>query len=133
VGNAAKLRILVAEDNQDSSISLKILLEALGYEVYVAYDGEEAVRAAAEMQPDAILMDIGLPKLNGFDATRRIRAAEKPGRVNGRMLIIALTGWGQDGDRRKSAEAGIDHHLVKPLDLAALRRLLDSLQKPAPG
>lgn len=136
MAEAAALRILIAEDNQDSAASLKTLLEAFGYEVHVAYDGEAAVRDATALRPDVILMDIGLPGLNGFEAARRIRAeradsadsADNPGK---QVLIIALTGWGQEADRRRSAAAGIDHHLVKPLDLAALRRILDSL--PAPG
>jgi CheY-like chemotaxis protein len=127
VAEAAALRILIAEDNRDSAESLKTLLEALGYEAHIAYDGEAAVRSAASLRPDVILMDIGLPGLNGFDATRRIRA-ENPGMP---VMIVALTGWGQESDRQRSTAAGIDHHLVKPLDLAALRQILDSL--PAPG
>jgi len=127
VAEAAALRILIAEDNRDSAESLKTLLEAIGHEAHVAYDGEAAVRAAADLRPNVILMDIGLPGMNGFDAARQIRA-QNPGM---RVAIIALTGWGQESDRQHSAAAGIDHHLVKPLDLSALRRILDSL--PMPG
>lgn len=126
VSEGARLRILIAEDNRDSADSLKTLLEALGYEAHLVYDGEAAVHAAADLRPDVILMDIGLPVLNGYDAARRIRAQSPATRV----LIVALTGWGQQADRRRSAEAGIDHHLVKPLDLAALKQILDSLHAP---
>lgn len=129
MSEGARLRILIAEDNRDSADSLKALLELLGYETHIAYDGESAVRAAAALRPDAIIMDIGLPGLNGYDAARRIRA-QRPSR---RVLIVALTGWGQHTDRLRSAEAGFDHHLIKPLDLAALKRILDSLRAPEAG
>ena len=114
-------RILIVEDNEDSALSLQMLLEALGYTVDVVHDGEGAVQSATAKNPDVILMDIGLPRMSGYDAARQIRAGckDKP------MMIIALTGWGQDSDRRQSAEAGIDHHLVKPLDLGRLRQLLE--------
>jgi CheY-like chemotaxis protein len=127
VSEAVRLRILVAEDNRDSADSLKALLDALGYDTHLAYDGESAVRAAATLRPDVIIMDIGLPGLNGYDAARRIRAQHPDMRV----VIVALTGWGQRSDRLRSAEAGMDHHLVKPLDLAALKKILDSLPPPA--
>ena len=121
------MRILIAEDNRDSADSLKALLEALGYDAHIAYDGESAVRSAAELRPAVIVMDIGLPGINGYEASRQIRAL-KPALP---ALIVALTGWGQQSDRLRSAEAGIDHHLVKPLDLAALKQILDSVL-PAP-
>lgn len=124
---ATPTRILIVEDNEDSALSLKMLLEALGYAVEVAHDGEEGVTAAIALRPDVILMDIGLPKMNGYEAARRIRK-ECPDRP---MVIVALTGWGQEPDRRRSVEAGIDHHLVKPLDLAALKRILEPAQPPA--
>jgi CheY-like chemotaxis protein len=123
----AAQRILIVEDNEDSALSLQMLLEALGYATRVVHDGEGAVAAACAESPDVILMDIGLPRMNGYEAARRIRAdcGEKP------ILIIALTGWGQEDDRRQSEEAGIDHHLVKPLDLGKLRLLLEPA--PPPG
>ena len=123
----AAQRILIVEDNEDSALSLQMLLEALGYETKVVHDGEGAVKTACAEYPDVILMDIGLPGMSGYEAARRIRSdcADKP------MLIIALTGWGQEDDRRQSAEAGIDHHLVKPLDLGKLRPLLGPA--PPPG
>jgi CheY-like chemotaxis protein len=129
VTESARLRILIAEDNRDAADSLKTLLEALGYHAQIAYDGESAVRIAAVWRPDAVIMDIGLPGISGYDAARQIRA-QQPG---GRMLIVALTGWGQETDRLQSAAVGIDHHLVKPLDLAVLRRILDSSAAPGAG
>ena len=113
-------RILVVDDNQDSVDSIAILLRAMGNEVHTAHDGLEAVAAAAEFQPDVVLLDLGLPKLNGFDAARSIR--EQPGGPE--RVLIALTGWGQEEDRRRSKEAGFDHHLTKPIDFDVLRELL---------
>jgi len=127
VPEAPRLRILIVEDNRDSADSLKALLEALGYDAHVVYDGETAVSSAAALRPDAIVMDIGLPVMTGYEAAIQIRA-QNPG---SRLTIVALTGWGQNADRQRSADAGIDHHLVKPLDLEALQRILGSLQLPA--
>ena len=113
-------RILVVDDNRDSADGLALLLELGGDEVRTAYDGLAAVEAAAQFRPEAVLMDIGMPTLNGYDAARRIR--EQPwGRD---VLLIALTGWGQDEDRRLSLEAGFDVHLTKPVDHRMLTRLL---------
>ncbi len=115
-----KLRILVVDDHRDTAESLAMLLRRDGTEIHTAHDGEQAVEAAATLRPDAILLDIGLPKMNGYEACRRIRQ-----RLNGsKVLILALTGWGQEEDRRKSEEAGFDGHLVKPVDHAELDRLL---------
>ena len=115
-----KRRILVVDDNRDSAESLAMLLRLSGNETAIAYDGEEAVEAAARQRPDVILLDIGLPRLNGYDACRRIRENQ----CTQDVLVIALTGWGQPEDRRKSAEAGFDGHLVKPVDHAELMKLL---------
>ncbi|HYG62706.1 MAG TPA: ATP-binding protein [Thermoanaerobaculia bacterium] len=117
-------RILVVDDNQDSALSLAMLLEISGHEVRTAYDGLEAIDAAAEFRPDIVLMDVGMPKLNGYDAARRIRA-EPWGE---RMLLVAVTGWGQEEDRRRTTEAGFDGHLVKPVDFGAVTKLLDSMR-----
>jgi signal transduction histidine kinase/ActR/RegA family two-component response regulator len=117
---SGKRRIVIVDDNHDSANSLAMLLKRTGNETFVAYDGEEAIEAAVRHHPDVILLDIGLPKLNGFDACRRIREYQWAKNV----LIIALTGWGQEDDRQKSAEAGFDGHLVKPVDHAELMRLL---------
>ena len=115
--------ILVVDDNQDAALSLALLLEITGHEVRTAYDGLEAIDAAAEFRPDVVLMDLGMPKLNGYEAARRIR--EQP--WGKRMVLVAVTGWGQEEDRRRTAEAGFDGHLVKPVDHAAFVELLAAL------
>jgi len=114
------LRVLIAEDNRDTAESLKLLLRDLGYDAHVINDGESAVPAASALKPHVVIMDIGLPGLNGYDAARRIRA-RNPG-----VRIVALTGLDKLVDRQRSAEAGIDHHLVKPANPAVLRQILDS-------
>jgi len=126
VTDAATFRILIAEDNQDSAGSLKVLLESLGYEAHVVTDGESAVRAASALRPQVILMDIGLPGMNGYDAARRIRAQSQ----DPRMRIVALTGLSHQIDRLRSAEAGIDHHVVKPPDVAVLQPIFDLAWAP---
>jgi PAS domain S-box-containing protein len=119
----ARRRILVADDNEDAAGSLITMLQLLGNDVRGATDGVEAVEMAAQLRPHLILMDIGMPRMNGYEATRRIR--EQPwGRD---ITILALTGWGQDSDRARSREAGCDGHLVKPVELASLERLLEAL------
>jgi CheY-like chemotaxis protein/two-component sensor histidine kinase len=116
----ATRRILVVDDKRDSADSLAMLLGMGGDETQTAYDGVEAVASAAAFRPDVILLDIGMPKMNGYDACRAIR--QQPG---GRSIaIIAMTGWGQDEDRRKSRDAGFDYHLVKPVDFQQLMMLL---------
>ena len=94
----------------------RMLLRMTGSETYTAHDGLEAINAAATFRPDVVLMDIGLPKMNGYDAARRIR--EQP--WGKQMMLVALTGWGQDDDRQRSREAGFDTHLVKPVDYLTL-------------
>ena len=121
--NGVSRRILVADDNLDSAESLGQLLELMGNEVVTVNDGLQAVDLAATFRPDVILLDIGMPKLNGFDTCRRIR--QQPWSEN--TVVIALTGWGTDEDRRRSEEAGFDHHLVKPVDFSALETLLAAL------
>jgi len=113
-------RILIVDDNQDSATSLAMLLKMTGHETHTAYDGLEAVETAATFLPDIVLLDIGLPKLNGYDACRKIR--EQPWGKG--MVLIALTGWGHDEDRRKSQEAGFDGHLVKPVNHTVLLKIL---------
>ena len=117
------LRILVVDDNRDAAESLAMLLRAMGNNVQTAHDGEVAVAAAGEFRPHVVLCDIGLPKLNGYEACRRMKeqAWEE------KMILIAVTGWGQDDDRRKSAAAGFDHHMVKPVDTKSLMKLLAEL------
>lgn len=115
-------RILVVDDNCDSADSLTLLLRFAGNEVDTAYDGMEAVEFAERFKPDVVLLDIGMPRLNGYDACRRIRS-ESWGKD---MMLIALTGWGQEDDRRRTVEAGFDAHLVKPVDIGRLMDVLAS-------
>lgn len=117
---AAARRVLVVDDNRDSADSLAMLLRLSGHETHVAYDGLEAVDAAATLRPDVILLDIGLPTLSGYEAARRIRAQ----RSGDGLLLVALTGLGQEADRRRSKDAGFDAHLVKPVDYAVLVKML---------
>lgn len=119
---ATPCRILIVDDNKDSAESLAMLLRLSGHETRLAYDGFEAVTIAKQFRPDVMLLDIGLPKLNGYDACREIRS-QSWGRD---ILIVALTGWGQDTDRRKSKKAGFDEHMVKPVNHGALLQLLAS-------
>ena len=120
----AKRRILVVDDNRDSADSMAMMLNLLGNEIATARDGVEAVEQAEAFRPQVILMDVGMPRLNGYDATRRIREQSWGREVS----IIALTGWGQEGDRERSREAGCDGHLVKPVNLADLQRKLAELR-----
>jgi CheY-like chemotaxis protein len=118
------LRVLIVDDNRDAATSLADLMKITGNETHTAHDGQEAVEAAARLRPDVIVLDIGLPKMNGFEACRKIR--EQPWSKT--IVMVALTGWGQDDDRRKSAEAGFDGHLIKPADFGELTRLIDTLR-----
>src|SRR5262249_41869543 len=120
------VRVLVVDDNRDAAQSLAMLLRVMGREVRVAYDGLEALEAAATFRPDAVLLDLGMPKLNGYDTARRLR--QQPWAQG--LMLIALTGWGQEDDKRRSQEAGFDHHLVKPVDPEDLERLLPGLPNP---
>jgi CheY-like chemotaxis protein len=113
-------RILVVDDNRDAAASMAMMLKLTGNDVRIAHDGIEAVELAEAFHPEAILMDVGMPRMNGYEATRRIR--EQPwGRS---VIIIALTGWGQEGDKLQSREAGCNSHLVKPVSLPDLEKLL---------
>jgi PAS domain S-box-containing protein len=123
--NASPRRVLVVDDNEDAASSLATLLNMTGNETEIAHDGLEAVQAAERFRPDLILLDIGLPKLNGFDVCQRIR--EQP--WGKEMVMVALTGWGQEDDRRRSKQAGFDYHMVKPVDYAALMKLLAARAK----
>ena len=116
-------RILVVDDNEDSAASLATLLKMTGNETFTAHDGVDALEAIEARRPDVVLLDIGLPRLNGRDVCRRIR--QQPWGRN--VVVVALTGWGQEEDQRRSLEAGFDGHLVKPVDYAKLIALLSSL------
>ena len=116
VANPGRYRLLVADDLHEIADSLARVFELMGHTVEVAYDGEEAVRRVDEFRPDVALLYLGMPKLNGYDACRRIRST-----AWGRhMTLIAQTGWGQDEDRRRTRDAGFDHHVLKPVDPGAL-------------
>ena len=117
----APLRILVVDDNHDAAHSLALLLTMNGHETHTEHDGLAAVAAVATFRPDVILMDIGLPGLNGYDAARRIRAEHSGPH---RPVLVAVTGWGQTEDRQRSKEAGFDAHVVKPMDDVTLGRML---------
>ena len=125
-GTPPARRVLVVDDNPDQAQSLSLLLGILGHEVETAGDGPGALAAAERFLPDIGLIDIGLPGMDGFEVARRLRAL--PG-LEG-VVLVAQTGWGQDADRRRSEEAGFDHHVVKPLDLEHLQRILSA---PRPG
>jgi PAS domain S-box-containing protein len=120
-------RILIVDDNVDAADSLGQLLEMMGNEVRTAYDGEAGIQAARAFRPGVVLCDIGMPKVNGYDTARSIRA-EAWGKDT---MLVALTGWSQDDDHQRSANAGFDHHLVKPVEPAALMKLLARLQPVA--
>jgi PAS domain S-box-containing protein len=123
IAERVKRRLLVVDDNHDGATSLAMMLRLLGNEVRTAHDGIAAIEVAAEFLPEVILMDVGMPRLNGLDAARHIKS-EPWGEV---ITIIALTGWGQEDDRQRSAEAGCSGHLVKPVDFTQLQQTLSSL------
>jgi CheY-like chemotaxis protein len=113
-------RILIVDDNRDSARTMAMLLKLSGHETHTAFDGLEAVAAAETLRPHVILLDIGLPGLNGYETAITIRD-QSWGKD---ILLIAVTGWGQDDDRQKAKDAGFDAHLVKPVDHASLAKLL---------
>ena len=117
---AERVRVLVVDDNQDAAETMKELLELDGHDVHVAHDGAAAVAVAEAIRPALVLMDIGLPKLNGYEAARDIRSRDWGSEV----MLVALTGWGQEADRRRSREAGFDRHLAKPVEFSVLEGLL---------
>jgi CheY-like chemotaxis protein len=119
-----KRRLLIVDDLKDNADSLAVLMELKGHEVHTAYDGEEAIAAAQQFKPDVVLLDIGMPKMNGYEACRSLRE-QSWGKG---MFLIAVTGWGQEDDFRRTEEAGFDHHMVKPVDPAELLKLLASPQ-----
>ena len=124
---AGGLRILVVDDNRDSANSLALLLEDLGHTVRTAHDGEAALAAAHAFGPDAVVLDIGLPRLDGYEVARRLRAAPAPdpetGGAGAQPLLIALTGYGHEENRLQAKAAGFDHHFAKPVDLDVLQGL----------
>jgi PAS domain S-box-containing protein len=117
---AARHRVLVADDNADAATTLQAILELDGHEVHLAHDGQSALEAAARLRPQIAILDVGMPKLNGYEVARKIREAD----WGGGMRIVAVTGWGQEADRRRALEAGFDAHLTKPVDADELKGLL---------
>jgi PAS domain S-box-containing protein len=115
-----KIKIVIADDNRDSADSMAMLLGAFGHEVHVAYDGSQAVAKAKEIKPDVVLLDIGMPGMDGYECARAIRACDWAAKT----LLVALTGWGQEDDKRRSREAGFDRHLTKPVDPTLLESAL---------
>jgi CheY-like chemotaxis protein len=118
-----RFKILVVDDNHDSALSMAMMLQIMGHDTRTAHDGESALSAAETFLPEVVLLDIGLPKLNGYEVAQRIREKDW-GRS---MFLIAVTGWGQDEDRQRSSEVGLNLHMVKPVEPAALEKLLATL------
>jgi PAS domain S-box-containing protein len=125
----ASLGVLVVDDNRDAAESLAMLLSTTGADVHVAHDGPTALAEFELREPDVVLLDIGMPDMDGYEVARRLREFSSPQRV----AIVALTGWGQDEDRQRVRDAGFDHHLVKPVDLTSLQALLTELARSRAG
>ena len=120
---AVRRRVLIVDDNEDGAESLATLLTLTGHETHTAHDGLKAMEAAERLRPDIVLLDIGLPGLNGYEVCRRIR--EQPWGKD--LVLVAVTGWGQQEDRNRSREAGFNTHIVKPVEYAGLMSLLATL------
>jgi CheY-like chemotaxis protein len=124
-----KLRVVVTDDNEDSATTMAAALRSLGHEVRTAFDGTQCIDACRSFEPEVLLLDIGMPRLNGYDTARIVRM--EPWGED--MLIIAMTGWGQVEDRRRAVEAGFDHHLVKPVDFDELLAILPTVRARVPA
>jgi CheY-like chemotaxis protein len=123
----ARQRVVVVDDNRDAATSMGLLLKILGADVEVVNSGPAALLAVESYRPAVVLLDLGMPEMDGYEVAKRIR--ERPEFDD--VMLIALTGWGQDDDRRRAHEAGFDHHLVKPADISSLQELLQSRQSDA--
>jgi len=121
-GPVARRRVLIADDNRDSAAAMSMLLQLCGHEVHIAASGVEAFGIAERVRPDIGILDIGMPDLNGYEVAQRIRD-EAWGKD---MTLIAVTGWGQDADKRRALAAGFDHHLTKPVEFEKLKQLFDA-------
>ena len=124
-----RFRILVVDDNHDSALSLAMVLGMMGHETRTAHDGETALATAESFNPQVVLLDIGLPKMNGYEVAQRIRESSW-GKT---MFLIAVTGWGQAEDRARSAEVGLNLHMVKPVEPTALQAVLADLHRNPTG
>ncbi len=120
IENKSPLRVLIVDDNRDAANLMGKLLAVLGNNTKVVYDGFAALDTAHSFKPEAVLLDIGLPDMDGYEVARSLR--EIPGCEN--VTLVAITGWGQDSDRQKATLAGFNHHVVKPADSSVLLRLL---------
>lgn len=116
----AALRVLVVDDNVDAARTLAVLLNKYGHDARAVYDGSAALDAARGFQPNLIFLDIGLPGMNGYEVAQKVRAQQEFGNV----VLVAMTGYGQEKDKQRSREAGFDHHLVKPADFNAFKQIL---------
>ena len=119
------MRVLVVDDNVDAAQSLATLLEVSGHLAWMAHDGVTALDAARQYRPQVVLLDIGLPKLDGYEVARRLR--EDPATKD--VVIVAMTGYGQAADRERARDAGFDHHLVKPVDFAKVEQVLRGISQ----
>ena len=108
------------DDNVDAAQSLAVLLKANGHEVHAVHDGPSALKAAREYRPNLILLDIGLPGMDGFEVAKKVREELEIGKV----VLVAMTGYGQDSDKQHSQQAGFDHHLVKPANFSEVQQIL---------
>ncbi|MEX0610587.1 MAG: response regulator, partial [Pirellulales bacterium] len=120
IAATSKRRILVVDDNENAAQMLGMLLKALGNDVRMVFDGLSAIKLAAEFRPDVVLLDIGMPQIDGYETARLIR--QEP--WGSTLVLAALTGWGQEDDKRRTREAGFDHHFVKPVEPAVLQKFL---------
>jgi CheY-like chemotaxis protein len=124
IASQVTFRILIADDNKDAAQSTGMMLRMLGNEVRTVHNGLQAVEEAEAFRPDVILLDIGMPQLNGYEAAQRIRQQ----RWGKDMVLVALTGWGQEDDKERATAAGFDQHFTKPVNPTDLERLLANLQ-----
>jgi CheY-like chemotaxis protein len=124
------MKVLVADDNRDAALSLGVLLELSDHEVLIAHDGEDALNIARQAMPDAMILDIGMPRLTGDQVARAVRS-EPWGQ---RVFLVAVTGWGEPEDKERASAAGFDHHLTKPIDVDVMEKLLgDFAARAQPG
>jgi len=118
-------RVLIVDDNKDVAVAMSRWVRQLGHEVRVAFDGADAVKIVEEFRPAVVLLDIAMPKMNGYDVARALRSLS----WGSEMTLVAVTGWGQEDDRRRSTEAGFDRHMTKPVDPIVLEAFLDSIDR----
>jgi two-component system, OmpR family, response regulator len=124
-GGAQNRRILLVDDSVDAALAMGMLLEALGYDVRTEHDGPRALASLDEFHPDVVVLDIGLPGMDGFEVAREMRKRD----VTKHALMLAMTGYGSDADRADALAAGFDHHLTKPVSVDALEALLKSARR----